>query len=130
MQPLAADLRVEDMHNLANYYAGMTPPSPKPPSADQALIEAGRQLALKGAPDKDIPPCMACHGNPPYPRLAGQHRAYMANQLRLRKMGHNPGTDGAAIMAPIIQQLSYDDINAVTPYFSTLSPQSRKAEVP
>ena len=121
MQPLAADLRVEDMRHLANYYAGMTPPLSEQPSADQASIEAGRQFALKGSPDKGIPPCMACHGNPPYPRLAGQHAAYLANQLRLQKMGHIPGTDGAAIMAPISRQLSDDDINAVAAYFSTLS---------
>jgi cytochrome c553 len=130
MQPLAADLRVEDMRHLADYYAEMTPPSPELKIADQALVEAGKQLALKGAPDKGIPPCMACHGSPPYPRLAGQHAAYLANQLRLQKRGHSPRTDGAAIMAPIIRQLSDGDINAASAYFSTLSPQSRDAEVP
>jgi cytochrome c553 len=127
MQPLAADLRVEDMRHLVDYYAGMTPTSPQQSGTpDQALIEVGRQLALKGAPNKGIPPCMACHGNPPYPRLAGQHAAYLANQLRLQKMGHIPATDGAAVMAPIVRQLSDGDINAVAAYFSTLSPQSRE----
>jgi cytochrome c553 len=32
-------------------------------------------------------------------------------------------------MAPIVRQLSDGDINAVTAYFSTLSPQSREPEV-
>ena len=131
MQPLAADLRAEDMRHLAEFYAGMMPPSQEQPvAADQAVIEAGRQLALKGAPDRGIPPCMTCHGNPPYPRLAGQHAAYLANQLRLQKMGHVPATDGAAIMAPIVRQLKDGDINAVSAYFATLTPQSREPQLP
>ena len=64
MQPLAADLREEDMRNLADYYAGLTPPRGEPEAADTHLIDRGRKLALQGAPDCGIPPCMACHGNP------------------------------------------------------------------
>ena len=76
MQPLAADLRDEDMRHLADYYAGMTPPSQEQAGkADQVLIEAGRKIALAGAPDNGIPACVACHGKPGYPRLAGQHAA-------------------------------------------------------
>jgi cytochrome c553 len=48
MQPLAADLRDEDMRNLAEYCASLAPPQAEP--ADAALIETGRQLALEGAP--------------------------------------------------------------------------------
>jgi cytochrome c553 len=131
MQPLAADLRDEDMRHLADYYAGMTPPSQEQPgNADQDSIEVGRKLALEGAPDSGIPPCMACHGNPVYPRLAGQHAAYMAGQLRLRKMGHAPATDGAAIMASIVQHLSDGQIDGVSAYFATLPPQPREPHLP
>ena len=132
MQPLAADLRDEDMRQLAQYYAGMTPPSREQPSnADQASIEAGRKLALEGAPDHGIPPCMACHGNPgaSYPRLAGQHAAYMGGQLRLRRMGHGSSTDAAAVMAPIAAQLNDDQIDAVAAYFATLPPVPREARL-
>jgi cytochrome c553 len=42
--------------------------------------------------------------------------------LRLRKAGLGPSTDAAAIMTPIAQQLSDEDIEAVSSYFATLSP--------
>jgi cytochrome c553 len=124
MQPLAADLREEDMRNLADYYAGLTPPREDPKLADTALIERGRKLALQGAPDSGIPPCMACHANPgSAPRLAGQHAAYLAGQLKLWRMGHGPATAGAPLMAPVAQRLSDDQIDAVSAYLSTVPQQ-------
>ena len=132
MQPLAADLRADDMHQLAEYYAGLTPPQEQPRITDAALVERGRKLAVEGIPDAGVPPCTGCHGNPGvgYPRLAGQHAAYMAGQLRLRKTGLGPTTDGAAIMAPIVQRLSDDQIDAVSAYFATLVPEPHEAHLP
>jgi cytochrome c553 len=132
MQPLAADLRVEDIQNLADYYAGLAPPREEPSTADPALVESGRKLVFEGTPDAGIPPCMACHGNPggDTPRLAGQHATYMAGQLRLWKAGHVPATTGATAMAPIAQRLSDDQIDAVTTYIATLPPEPREARLP
>ncbi len=129
MQPLAADLRDEDMRDLADYYAGMTLPAAKPKVADAALIESGRKLAVEGIPNVGIPPCLTCHGRDApetYPRLAGQHAAFMAGQLRLRKMGIVPATELAAVMAPIAQQLSDRQIDAVTTYFAEQMPEPRE----
>jgi cytochrome c553 len=39
MQPLAADLRPEDMRELAEYYAGLVPPQLHSGASDQALVE-------------------------------------------------------------------------------------------
>lgn len=132
MQPLAADLRDEDMRNLADYFAGLPLPQEEPRPADSALIESGRKLALEGAPEAGIPPCAACHGNPGggAPRLAGQHAAYMAGQLRLWKAGHVPQTAGAALMAPVAQRLSDDQIDAVSAYFATIPAVAREAQLP
>jgi cytochrome c553 len=132
MQPLAADLRAEDIQNVADYYAGLAPPREEPWHAAPALIESGRKLALEGIPEAGIPPCMACHGNPAggAPRLAGQHAAYMAGQLRLLRMGHVPATAGAALMAPVAQRLRDDQIDAVSAYFATLPPDPREARLP
>jgi cytochrome c553 len=96
------------------------------------LIESGRKLALEGAPEAGIPPCAACHGNPAggAPRLAGQHAAYMAGQLRLLRMGHVPATAGAPLMAPVAQRLSDDQIDAVSAFFATLPPEPREARLP
>jgi cytochrome c553 len=132
MQPLAADLQSEDMRHLAEYYGGLAPPQEEPKTTDAVLIDSGRKLAVEGAPDIGVPPCITCHTNPSaiYPRLAGQHAAYMAGQLRLRKAGYVLGTDGAVVMAPIAQRLSDDQIDAVSAYFAALSPEPRDARLP
>jgi cytochrome c553 len=131
MQPLAADLRAEDMRELADYYAGLTPPQEPSKITDAALVERGRKLAVEGLPDAGVPPCATCHNNVgPYPRLAAQHAAFMVEQLRLRKAGLGPYTDSAAIMTPIAQRLSDEDIEAVASYFATLPPQPSATPAP
>jgi cytochrome c553 len=124
MQPLAADLRAEDIQNIAEYYAGLSLPRAEVDSKDEALIERGRKLALEGAPEAGIPPCMACHGNPggAAPRLAGQHAAYLTGQLQLWRAGLVPTTAGAALMAPVAQHLSDEQIKALSAYFATAQP--------
>ena len=125
MQPLAADLPIEPMRELAEYYAGLDPPHKKSNIVDAALVERGRKLAVEGLPDAGVPPCATCHNNNgPYPRLAGQHAAYMTRQLQLRKAGLGPFLDGEAIMTPIAQRLTNKDIEAVATYFETLSSEA------
>ena len=117
---MAADLRPE-MRELADYYAKLTPPSVQAEASDTASMERDRKLAVEGVPDAGVPPCALCHNNgTANPRLAGQHAAYMAEQLRLRKAGLGPSTDSAAIMMHIAQQLSDSDISDVANYFETL----------
>jgi cytochrome c553 len=121
MEPLAADLRAEDMRELAEYYAHLHPPQTELKITEASAVERGRKLAVEGLPDAGIPPCATCHtNNGPYPRLAGQHAAYMTRQLQLRKAGFGPSTDGAAIMTPIAQRLTDKDIEAVASYFEAL----------
>lgn len=125
MQPLAADLRAEDMRELAEYYAGLNPPQMESDTANASVVEHGRRLAVEGLPDAGVPPCATCHTNSgPYPRLAGQHAAYIIGQLRLRQAGFGPSTDGAVIMTPIAQRLTDKDIEAVANYFEALPPET------
>jgi cytochrome c553 len=44
----------------------------------------------------------------------------MAGQLRLWKAGIGPSADSGAVMMPIAQGLSDEDIDAVASYFATL----------
>ena len=68
--------------------------------------------------------CAACHGldgnsaNADYPRLAGQHRDYLAKVLRDYKSGarKNP------IMGGMTAALTRDDIDNVAAYYSSLPP--------
>jgi cytochrome c553 len=131
MQPLAADLRTEDIHQLAEYYAALSPPKEQPRITEAAMIARGQKIALEGMPNAGLLPCTTCHGNPGAgaPRLAGQHAAYMAGQLRLRKAGLGPTTDSAAIMLPIAQRLTDDEIESVSAYFATLPPLQRESHL-
>ena len=69
--------------------------------------------------------CAACHGadgnslNPEWPNLAGQHASYIAQQLKLFK----EGTRQNASMAPMVANLSEDDMQALGEYFSVLAPK-------
>jgi cytochrome c553 len=122
MQPLAADLRAGDMRGIAEFYAGLAAPQEQKQanSPDAASVERGRRLAVEGLPNAGVPPCVTCHnGAGSYPHLGGQHAAYMAQQLRLRKAGAGPSTESAAIMAPLAQRLSNEDIDAVSNYFGS-----------
>ena len=121
MQPLAADLRPEDMRELADYYAGLPLPQLQSKGSDAALVERGRKLAVEGRSDGGVVPCAACHNNTgPLPRLAGQYAAYLSEQLRLWKSGIGPSTDGGATMMAIAQKLSDEEIKAVASYFESL----------
>ena len=67
---------------------------PSKRTADPALVEQGERLYRGGDLDKGISACTACHGRPAaaipgsgYPKLAGQHATYTANQLLAYKSG-------------------------------------------
>lgn len=81
---------------------------------------------------KLVEPCAACHGAngnktlmDSYPKLASQHRTYIAEQLDVFKKGtdktNNPNyraSDQAAIMYAQVQNLSEEDIYAIGNYYS------------
>ncbi|MDX1487126.1 MAG: c-type cytochrome [Acidiferrobacterales bacterium] len=65
--------------------------------------------------------CAACHGpdgnsvNPEWPKLAGQHPAYLVEQLRAFKAGHRQN----ATMAPMAKNLSEQDMQDLAAYFAS-----------
>jgi cytochrome c553 len=126
MQPIAAELEQEEIAKVAAYYAGLSQPRrDEMAGSDPANAEAGRALATRGVPEAGVPPCLGCHGRqalPTYPRLAGQQADYMIGQLQVWKRGLNTFTEHAAIMAPIAQRLSQEQIKAVSAYFASLDP--------
>lgn len=84
-------------------------------------VAAGAELAKKFN-------CAACHGadynkgiDPSYPKLAGQHRDYLA----LAMIAYKRGGDGAngrnnAIMAAQVKPLSTRDIQNIAAYLESL----------
>jgi cytochrome c553 len=130
MQPVAAELRADEIVKLADYYAGLTAPK-QTPGADASA--AAHSLATEGNPDGKVPACITCHDAkalPLYPRLAGQNAAYMANRLGLWKNGMSPSSDTEAIMAPIARLLTDGQIADVSAYFANLPPENGRGRVP
>ena len=81
---------------IARYYAGSSRHRCSA-AIDPRLIQEGREIAERGAPERLVPACSECHGpgaerNPNYPRLAGQHADYLAQQLGLFKGDRRGGT--------------------------------------
>lgn len=83
MWGMAATLDDVLIEGLAHYYASQTPTQPQ---SGGALAAEGKKIYTDGVAAQNIPPCQACHGehgegNGQFPRLAGQHAAYLTAQL-------------------------------------------------
>jgi len=74
--------------------------------------------------------CAACHGADGNstiavnPKLAGQHEGYLYKQLSNFK----DGTRANAVMAPMVQSLSDDDMRAIAAFYAGQEPQLAKAK--
>ena len=76
--------------------------------------------------------CFICHGtdgessSPVFPRLAGQHSAYVARQLADYKSGRRKSDT----MKPMVEDLSNDDFVALGAYFESRKPISHAQQDP
>jgi len=103
-------------------------------AAEQAAVKAdpakGETLYTQGAPDRNVPACLSCHGAngnsgaAVNPKLAAQHPEYSDKQLAdfKAKVRNNP------IMTPIASQLTAQEMRDVGAYLArqTLKPASAK----
>lgn len=121
MQPQAATLSDEDMRHMGAYFAEQKPKERA--GTNKALMEAGKKIYRGGIMARGVPACMACHGPSgagipaQYPRLGGQHAAYTVSQLNAFKFGKDRVN---AVMQPISQKLSDDEMKAVAEYIAGL----------
>jgi cytochrome c553 len=109
MQSMAANLNNEDMANLATYFSSQKAVKG---TSDPALAKAGEAKAGM---------CLGCHGstaegNGQFPRLAGQHPEYLAQQLKAFKEGSRKSGPMQAISA----NLTEADFKALAAYFGSL----------
>lgn len=115
MSPMAANLSPDDMHDLADYFAGqkLTATDFK---ADAAKVEAGRKKSEELL-------CTMCHlggftGQNEIPRVAGQQYPYIVKQLedfRAKKR-----TNDAGNMTSVTKTLSDADIENLANYVANL----------
>lgn len=129
MEPAAARLPYSDLAALAEHYASQPRKTPEVlKSLDPALVARGETIAREGLRETGTPACASCHGrgkdapNPAYPRLEGQHAAYLETQLRLWAKEHNSRGGGpfSGIMRKIAFGMAEADIKAVASYYASL----------
>lgn len=109
-----------DLKAIASYFARQKPTSEK--ITDPAAAALGEKIFLDGDEERGLPACAGCHeqdgsGTKRFPRLAGQHREYLVEQMmKFRNDVHtNPG---ARFMRTVAKRLTETEIKAVAEYMS------------
>jgi cytochrome c553 len=126
MKPFADLLSDQDMLDLAAYFASQTP---TPKGADPSLVSLGQQIYRGGVPDRGVAACIACHGptgdgNPlaAYPRVSGQHAAYVTATLNAYASGdRRSDADLNQMMRNEAALLREDEIRALASYVQGLN---------
>jgi cytochrome c553 len=124
MSPIAEALSLQDIADVAAYYAGVSAPVPPLPAAEAALVKRGEELAKVGTAANDIPACDNCHGPggvgepPAIPYLAGQYERYIAFELHMWQRGFRKSSPEA--MAQIAKRLDDQDIAALAAYYQQM----------
>ncbi len=90
--------------------------------ANAQLAAQGKPLYDDGNTDSGVPACAGCHqpdgkGNARFPRLAGQHQAYVLKQLADYKSGRR-ATD--ALMTTVGKRLTATEAQALAEYIAGL----------
>ncbi len=131
---MAADAKVaaltdQDIIDVAAYFskqypkAGETNPNENP--------ELGARIFRGGLAGSKVPACMSCHGpngagipggstakdgTVAYPRLGGQHKAYIVTQLQAYQNGQRTNP----IMADIAKRMTAEEVDAVANFIQGL----------
>ena len=124
MSGQAMGLSDEDMQDLAAYFSSQKPNPTGKAAADK--VKAGEALYRGGNMTTGVAACAACHGpagagNAPakFPALAGQHAAYVVNQLKAFRAGER-ANDPNGMMGDVAKKLSDAEIEAVAQYIQGL----------
>ena len=123
MWGMAAIIPRNKIREIALYFASQKGAPGQP--ANPKLVAAGRKLYMGGVISAHLPACMACHGAtgrgllPWFPRLGGQHQAYVIAQLQAFK-DKTRTNDPHAIMRTVAGKLSTAQMTALAAYVHTL----------
>jgi cytochrome c553 len=122
MVPIATALDSDDFKALGAYFGSQKPTSGT--VLDPAAAASGKKLYADGNEAKGIPACGGCHemdgsGNKRFPRLAGQHREYLIEQMyNFKKDVRNDAS--SRLMREVAKLLSDDEIKAVAEFLTGL----------
>jgi len=117
MQAIARNLRERDIGDLAAYYSSLPQARTAPTTYDESLPK----LVRVGDPMRNIPPCIACHGQVDQkigaPWLEGMPRAYLTAQLAAFRSGQRRN-DGEAQMRDVARGMTDDEIAEVSNFYA------------
>ena len=119
MAPMVAELSPEDMAALGRFY-GSRPPHKEAPK-DAPLAAVGQYIYSQGNRFSGVPACASCHGpegagSNALPRLAGQHAAYLDNQLK--QFNKRERNNDNAVMHTVVEKMTPLEMAAVSEYLS------------
>ena len=127
MGAIAVNLSAEEMKRVASPLCAARPLHPSLPSFDaprRGQRRRGDNLFLR-ATGQGVASCASCHGTrgeglpAMFPRLAGQHERYIAEQLRHFRAGSRT-SDPEAMMRNLAAHLSDHEIDALSTYVARL----------
>lgn len=123
MAPMAAPLKPQDILDVAAYFSKQKTSESQ---GNAELQDAGQRLYTGGNLATGVVACAGCHGpsgvgNPAggFPRLAGQHAAYVAKALKDYRAGSR-SNDRNAMMRGVASKLTDAEIAAVAEYITNL----------
>jgi cytochrome c553 len=120
MSGIISTIDPADFSTLAAYFGKQKPLPGK--VQDAQLAAKGKPIFDDGNTDSGVPACAGCHqpdgqGNARFPRLAGQHQAYILKQLAAYKSGRR-ATD--PLMTTVGKRLTDDEMKALAEYIAGL----------
>jgi cytochrome c553 len=122
MWGISRGLTDEQIEGLASYFETQ-PAVTGRPSTDPVLAARGKEVYENGVAEPKVVKCAQCHGEVGagtnnVPRLAGQHKGYIALQLHY----YHDELRINKLMNRNVKNITDADIAAVTEYISTLTP--------
>lgn len=113
------------LREIAEHFAGLDLPypPPQPPAVPADVLARGEALVRQGDAGRDIPACMACHGealtgvNPAVPGLLGLPRDYLIGQMGAWRTGLRHASEPDC-MAQIAKRLSADEVSAAASWLA------------
>ncbi|KLT73905.1 cytochrome C [Neisseria arctica] len=126
MAPLVMSLSDQDIANVSAFFATQYPKAGETNPKENP--ELGARIYRSGIAAKKVPACMSCHGPSgagmpaggtdivAYPRLGGQHKAYIVQQMQAYQSGQRTNT----IMNDIAKRMSDEELNAVANFIQGL----------
>lgn len=123
MSEMAKGLKDGEIDALARHFSAQAALSHRVSLMKKSLAAVGSYIYHKGNKYTKIPACASCHGDggegsQHLPRLAGQHKSYVASQLKA--FHERKRTNDNAIMHVVAKNLTELELQAVSLYVSSL----------